>query len=202
MTLDKLFWLVGQFVNIDKYSEESCLLLNFAQNQYYKANVDDEGIIWPFIKTLGIDSGTMPLSISAIGSAIRPLDFQRHIDATIIYEGKQEQIERVENWEFHHRLGQAIEVPTRKYPICTYYGTTIKFAPKNLQYCNLTYLSTPPEAVYAYKPENGLLVYDPDNSVELLWTEHDQVEVIRILLQELGVIITSEEINNKSKQQA
>ena len=199
MTLDKIFWTVGEFVAIDRYSEEAITLLNFAQGQYFKANVDDEGVVFPFIKHLGIDSGTVPLIISASGTATTPPDFERHIDATVIYEGKQEQVERVENWEWHHRLGQAIEVPTRKYPIMSYYGTTIKFAPPNLQYCNFTYLSTPPEAVYAYKSENGMVVYDPVNSVELLWTEHDQIEIIKILLQELGVIVSTEQIKSKTE---
>jgi hypothetical protein len=200
MTLDKIGWIIGQFVNFDKYSEEFDTLLNFAQNLHFANNVDNEEIIYPFIKHKGLDNGTLPLVVNSLGLATLPSDFAKHKDFTFLYNGGQEQIEMVNQWEFSHRKTQAIEYPTRHYPIGCYFGSYIKFLPTNLQFVNYTYLAKPADIHYATKSENGMLVYDPINSIELSWDEQNQVEIVKLFLQELGVIVSTEQIKSKINQ--
>ena len=197
MTLDKIGWICGEFTTLDKFSEQFTTLINFAQGQYFTQNIEDEDKTFPFVNHMGVDNGTMPMIVSSGGIANIPSDFVMHKVATFLINGKQEQIEDLEQWEFAHRISQHIEIPTRQYPILCHFGDKIKFLPKNLQYVNYTYLAKPPDAVYATKQENGLLVYDPANSVELLWREQDQIEIIRILLQELGIIVSAEQVKSK-----
>ena len=197
MTLDKIGFVCGEFTTLDKFSEQFVTLINFAQGQLFSAVIDDEEKTFPFIKHMGVDNGTMPMVVDANGIANIPSDFVMHRVATFLINGKQEQIEDLEQWEFAHRISQHIEVPTREYPILCHFGTYIKFLPKNLQFVNYTYLSKPPDVVFATKQQNGMLVYDPANSVELLWREPEQIEIIKILLQELGIIVSTAQIQSK-----
>lgn len=197
MTLQQIGWLVGEFTGTDKYAEELVTLLNFAQEQYFAANIDNEAVVYPFIKHKGVDNGTMPLVVSSTGIASLPSDFARHKDITFIYDGVQQPVEVLTAAEFDDRKSSSIEIPTRQYPIASYYGAYIKFLPRNLQFVNYTYLSKPADTVYATKQENGMEVYDAANSTELAWAEADQVEIVRILLQEVGVAVTAEQIKEK-----
>ena len=200
MTLSDISWLVGQYVPIDRYESEFESLLNHAQKRWFEENHEDEDAIYPFIKHMGRHNNTVPLKVSSLGLATLPEDFAKHRDFTVMFQGHEEQVERVESWEFSHRLHHSIETPTAEYPIGCYFGTQIKFEPKNIQFVNFTYISKPPDVVYATKEQNGMKVYDPDNSVELLWDEQNQIEVVRLLLEQLGVIVSSEQIKQKKEE--
>lgn len=198
MTLYKIAWILGQYISRDVKPEEFEALVNHAQDVYFFDNINDDGVVYPFIKHKGSDNGTMPLQVNTRGIATLPSDFAKHLDFSTVYNSTKVQIERVENWEFNHRKTQVIEVPTREYPIATYFGTTIKFLPVSLQAVNFTYISHPPDVVYATTATNGMLEYDTANSVELLWNEHDQIKIIQIILSNFGIAATTEQIKDQS----
>jgi hypothetical protein len=201
MTLEQIGHLIGQFVSMDRYAGEFSDLLNFAQYQYFAANISNDEVVYPFIRHKGVDNGTMPLVVSSAGLATIPSDFAAHRDMTFIYAGVQRQVEVLKEKEFNDRKSSSIEIPNRSHPIACYYHSYIKFLPRNVQAVSYTYLSKPARIVYAVSMENGRLTYDPTTSTELAWDEQSQVEIVRILLQELGVIVTNEEVKSKIGKQ-
>jgi hypothetical protein len=119
---------------------------------------------------------------------------------TVIVGGEQKQVEILDGGTFDNRKSHKIEVPDLAHPIATFMSTYIKFLPKNVQFVNFTYLGTPTPVHYATQSVFGFPQYDSVNSAELLWDESDQIEIIKIALQELGVIASQEDIKNKAGQ--
>jgi hypothetical protein len=108
----------------------------------------------------------MPLTVSATGVAQIPPDYAKWIDMTFIYNGIERQVEVIDGFEFNNRKSHAVEVPTRKYPIATFAGESIRVAPKNLQFVNFTYFRKPTVPFYDYCQDSDTLneIYMPVGS--------------------------------------
>jgi hypothetical protein len=175
MTLDQILSAVNYYAGKDTRGRtmkitEFNILLPSVQESYYaselKPVIDDNSPIWKFITHMGSDSTTMPLTVSATGVALVPADYVKWIDMTFIYDGTERQVEVLDGFEFDNRKSHATEVPTRKYPIATFGGTTIRVAPKNMQYLNFTYFRKPTVPYYDYCQDAATLneVYMPVGS--------------------------------------
>ena len=202
MNIGKIVFTLGQFTNLNKKDADIDDLLNFAQRQYFGLVKDDEGKVYRFEVYMGIDNQTPPLYVSINGTSPIPANYVKCKPEamTVMVNGVQQQVEICDSETFDHRKSHHIEIPTLDKPIANFKGTYIKFLPKNVQFVNFTYLATPPDVHYATKSVYGFPQYDSTNSVEFLWDEPDQIEIMKIALQELGVVATSEEIKNKAGQ--
>lgn len=200
MTLETIGYIIGEFVPKDKFTEEFDTLLHHAQMDYFHQNMDNDEVVFPFIKHLGADNGTMPLAVNTIGIASLPLDFAAIRAMTVVYGSEQRLVEVVEAHEWRYRQHAAIESPDRSHPIATFQGKLIRFAPKNIQAVNFTYLSVPPPPVYATTTNVNRIVYDAANSTELLWLDQDTIEIIRMVIANLGVSVTADQIKDKLTQ--
>ena len=202
MNLEKIVFTLGQFTNLRKRDAEIDDLLNFAQRQYFALVKDNESITRRFLVYKGIDNNTPPLQVSVNGTANIPSNYvaSAMTSMTVMVKGVQRQVEILDSFTFDNRKSHAIEVPDLLYPIANFQPTYIKFLPRNVQSVNMTYLGNPPDVHYATKNTAGFDQYDSSKSAELLWDEPDQVEIIRIALQELGVIVSQQEIKDKTGQ--
>jgi hypothetical protein len=187
----------------DKYlsAEAYSALGNFAQNKHFADLMaeDEKDLIAlrPFIISMGTDFDLRPLMVDANGVAIIPVDYEEYDDLRIFNNGVQEKVEVVDQQEFACRLTHTVEVPTKEYPICTFMGTKIKFAPVNVQYVNFSYFRRPNTVNLAVDTTLGYARYDSTNSVEFEWDTHNMVQIILIILQELGVSATQDEVQTK-----
>lgn len=200
MTLQTIGYIIGEFVPKDKFPEEFDTLLHEAQMTYFHQNMDNDGIVFPFIKHMGADTSTMPLVVNSIGIASLPVDFAAIRSMTVMHGGVQRLVEVVEAHEWRYRQHAVIETPDREHPIATFQGKLIRFAPKNIQAVNFTYLSIPPQPVYATTINTNRFEYDAANSVELLWLDQDQIEITRMVIANLGVAVTADQIREKLTQ--
>lgn len=176
MTLDNLLSVVNYYAGKDtrggtmKIDEFNVLLPavqdSLCLNELSKKIITDDSPMWKFIKHMGSDSTTMPLVIASTGMATVPSDYLHWIDMTFIYNSVERQVEILDGFVFNERKSNAIEEPTRRYPIATFGGTTIRFAPKNLQFVNFTYFRAPATPFYDYCQDADTLgeIYMPVGS--------------------------------------
>lgn len=176
MTLDDLLSVVNYYAGKDKRGRtltigELNVLLPSVQdslclNELSKGIITDDSPMWKFIKHMGSDSTSMPLIVASTGLATIPSDYLHWMDMTFIYDGKERQVEILSGFDFDERKSNSIEVPTRKYPIATFGGATIRFLPKNIQFVNFTYFRAPATPFYDYCQDYDTLeeIYMPVGS--------------------------------------
>lgn len=232
MTLDQLRILVTTLVR-DKSSEINIvpeqwgMLMKLASLKHYKRKLglpeeyapgrplptqipeisqritDD---LLPFKMFMG-RSGQPKLQVAANGEAVIPADFfyplsllYAVVDGTLKYK----EVDILTDKEWTDYMSSSIITPSKKYPIANFQKNYIRFMPVNLQSVEFTYLKKPVDPVYAFTYANGFLEYDPINSVELEWDELNQIDILYMLLSDLGIIVTRGDIvqvAEKVKQQ-
>lgn len=144
------------------------------------------------------------LTIDADGIAILPTD--HFYPLSIIYpvtEGSQvvhKNVEVLTDSEWADTLSSKIIIPSRSYPVANFQSGIIRFMPKNLQFVDFTYLRKPKNPVYATTIVSGSNVYDPVHSQELEWDEVNQIDIIHLILSDMGVVCSLPDIFNVAEK--
>ena len=121
-----------------------------------------------------------------------PDNYRHRISAYTMSEGDTYSLDIVTAEEFIERCSNPITKPTNDHPIGMiseaivegdYYMT---ISPAGLT-IYLIYIRAPNDPVLALKLENGIMVYDSDNSTELEWDSEYHIDIIRLILKYLGV---------------
>lgn len=199
-------------------ADEFCRLLHFVQLKLFKRKIglpeeyrpgqpipaqvyeiskvitDD---LAPFKVIMGGDDPALVLDEDGVGSL--PADF--FYPSTVTYKYIKEsgevlfkEVELLSDKEWNKRIASFVKRPSRKYPIANIYGSKIRTYPTTLRYVDFVYLKTPPEPVYGTAYGKGYHVYDPNTSTELLWNEVNQVDLIGMLMNELGINISNADL--------
>lgn len=173
MTLDQILSTVNYYAGKDtrgntmSVSEFNTLIPEIQELYYDKQlNPQPTEALRPFIRHMGVDSGTVPLVVSSSGLATIPSDYVRRISVTFIYDGVERPVEVLEPEEFDERKSNGIELPTRKYPIASFGSDVLRVNPKNLQFLNFTYYRKPLVPYYDYCQDADTLnqIYMPVGS--------------------------------------
>jgi hypothetical protein len=233
MTLDQLRILAATFIRdkapeVNMVPEQWAALLRIASLKHFKRKIglpeeyapgrplpaqipeisqritDD---LLPFKVHMG-RNGYPKLAISANGEAVIPTDFFYPLSLMypVIDSGQlvYNNVEVLTDSEWVDYLSSKIITPNKKYPIANFQKSYIRFAPINLQSVEFTYLKKPVDPVYAYTIANDFIEYDPVHSVELEWDELNKIDILYILLSDIGVVVTRGDIvqlSEKVKQQ-
>lgn len=159
-----------------------------------------------FIKVKGDDGGSTPIAIDSNGYGDLPDDF--YFPISIYYKrlvGSNYQTTNFEiysNADFVRKVDDILEKATVKYPIATFNTLSrhsgdiqkVQIAPKTIQRVSMVYLKLPEVPYYAIKYENGMNVYDVDNSVELEWNDLAIHSIIGLMCESLGVSIGATDV--------
>ncbi len=151
----------------------------------------------PFQKHIGAE-GEGQLPIDSRGYALYPTDFyyplslmyRLSVDGNVEYRN----IEIVSDKAYADAMSSKIITPTKLFPIMNMRFEYMRFAPQNLQFAEMTYLSLPVKPVYAIDNYEGVIVYNHAASTQLQWDEINQIDILAILLSDLGVSIRREDI--------
>jgi len=152
--------------------------------------------LFPFraVSTIAISS------YSGVGAALLPSNYWHKISLEIAapatYLGYPFQFVTVE--EFAERISNSVTLPTTQYPIAnirpiggsnyiSIYPTT------GITSVTFHYLKTDTPELWL-KTENGVQVYDSDNSTELLWKQDKYIDIIRIILGYLNIPVSNQEV--------
>lgn len=197
----KDFWYTVQHILRDKNIELSleqfnryCQLSNnilkktvygkVGEEDGYETEAQISDDLQPFktVSTISLTSGIGDL----------PADYWRKVN--LRHATSNLDIPIVENREFFRRLNNVISVPTATDPLATIpEADKIQVSPTSITSVKLIYLKTDTPAI-VLELENGIEVYDEDNSTEFLWPEDKYIDLIRIFVGLLSVPMTDNEI--------
>jgi hypothetical protein len=117
------------------------------------------------------------------------------------------QVERVSLEEYSDRVSNSLTAPSSTYPVFFIQGSYVYAYPSGFGTFRLYYYTdipsgSAPELVL--KSENGVNVYDSDNSTELSWPDYMYPSIVMGMLKYLGISVTDQlmveqklkEINN------
>jgi hypothetical protein len=146
-----------------------------------------------------------PLMIDGNGYAVIPPDYAHY--SAIGYKKVTNQpncepkisyrtIPPVNDQQFDAYKNASLKRATHKYPVCNFQNGYIRFAPKDLQYCNFIYLRYPVKCVYGYTVNltNDSFTYDPTTSVESEFRTNEQFDIILIMLSAIGVNLQRQDL--------
>ena len=207
MNLNDIRFVIARLSNgVIEAPEEYNVRLNFAHRQNFSLQwkqilenpVDqrDYSPIRYFKKVLG--GQTPPLYVSG-GYADLPKDYFGLESATTLYNGEEKTVEFLEDRLFDDRKKNAIEKIDPEYPIGNIQSNFIRFAPKTIQFVNFSYIVSPKDVLFAYKTDRGFIEYDPDKSVELPWDDDQITNIIMLILSDMGISKTREQVEKAKK---
>lgn len=131
----------------------------------FLSNADPLSINTSNGQALFTSSGKYIVSISAAGKSVKEVDKGR--------------------WE--NKINDPLCPPTTVYPIFTIYKNFLQFYPYNLTDLNITYLSEPARAKWAYTIVSNRFVYDDASSIDIPWGEENHNEIMFRALEYLGL---------------
>jgi len=121
-----------------------------------------------------------------------PTNYRHRISAYTMSEGNVIDIDIVTAEEFTERQANPITKPTTEH----YIGMISEAVEEENYYMSITphvtfiyliYIRAINDPVLALKLENGIMVYDDENSTELEWDSEYHIDIIRLILKYLGV---------------
>lgn len=157
----------------------------------------------PFIVYMG-KKDESPLMVTG-GYANIPADYYYPLSmfykfVTALNMVKTRTIEICTDKKWAEVLSSAVVFPTVNRPYCNFKDTYIQFQPDVIRQVHFSYIRKPKTTVYAIKESPVGYEYDPDNSVELEWNDTNQIDIINILLGDLGVVARRMDIKAISEQ--
>ena len=193
------YWIARLTDKVDA-PEEFDARINFSQSQNFAEQWKGKNFmaLRPFKTVLG--GQTPPLMLTQGNQnayATLPSDYFGLESGTVFYAGEEKDIEFLEDNEFDNRKRNYIEIPTAEYPIGNIQSNFIRFLPKTLQTVNFSYIHRPLPVHFAYTTKRGFIEFDPVNSSAWLWDEEQTVNIIMIVLQEMGIGATKEQVKAK-----
>ena len=138
--------------------------------------------------------GETPLKVNDDGYATTPSNMYYPSSMFYTYNGDSRFIEIVSDYEWELRQADALTKATNRNPIANIQDNIIRFSPIVNKFVNFIYLKTLTKPVFAYTQTKGYLEYDSSGSVELEWNESNQIDILYILLTDLGLAVNREDI--------
>ena len=145
-----------------------------------------------------------PITVDSEGKAKYPDDY--YIAAAVSYnllkgsEIYERKVEILSDLEFLNATTSFTEKPDEFFPVCNMQAGFIRFAPKNLLRVNMVYLRLPKKPIYKTKQEDGYTQYDDKNSVNLEWDDINKLDILILMLQDMGVSISRKDIYEYANQ--
>jgi len=196
MNLGQIQHIITNFIQREWTPKRLQAELNFAQLRYFDVSVRQGRDLYQFKVKKG--EGTPPLYV-VNGFAAIPSDYYHFLSMNVPSGGTYRRVRKCDDELFEYLRESPIEYPTEAYPICRFTESNIQFLPATTLYVNFTYYKIPPAPVYGFVVTNGFIEYNAATSVELDWDESDQVKIIQLVLQDLGVMVSVEQIEAQKK---
>lgn len=146
-------------------------------------------------------SDPVTITIGSNGRYTFP-DDMFHVDSvTMLYEGIQYPVVRVEKDRIANHLSSTYDAPNSQFPIYTEYKEFLQFYPSVAGTASLVYLKAPNTVVWGYTIVNGRPVYNPATSTDPEWSETDIDRIINYMLQDIGINMRDVELGNFAMNQ-
>ena len=153
----------------------------------------------PFKVVMG-EGDVQALRIDSNGFADIPPDL--YYPSSILYKDtvngviKNREVDIVTDMQWLSRIHSNIKVPTRQYPVANFRAQYIAFEPRTLRYVTFIYLRFPLDPVFAVTSteDSGTVIYNATDSVQLEWDDINIIDIISLILEDIGISIAAQEI--------
>lgn len=167
--------------------------------QVYEQTKKNSNDLRPFKIVMG-EKDKAALKVDKLGYATIPDDM--YYPSSMLYKEKvgavikNRVIDIVTDLDYLDRLHSNIKAPTYKNPIANFRSTYIAFMPRDLRFVIFTYLKYPREPYYAVQSseDSGVVVYDEFNSIQLEWDDINTIDIIALMLEDIGISIEAQEV--------
>lgn len=138
-----------------------------------------------------------PLVVGDNGIVAYPSDYYIASAASVFAQFDdlmERELSILSDLEYQKRRTTVHLKPDFVFPICKMIAEGIMVDPKEISHIHLTYLRLPTSPVYAFNTSKGYNEYDPVNSVELDWDDMNVMDIISLVLADIGIKISNENI--------
>lgn len=199
MELNEIAYIFLGYTPLLDQPEEFNTRMNWGSMQRYFQCITTKDFesLRPF-KVLRGENGVPPIHF-VNGHCDIPKDYQ--IPEKMYYYLDEEQIEIniLDDNQFEILKTNALTKPTPEEPIANIQSNYIRLLPRSIKFVVFSYVRKPKEVKYVVSNALGYAKYDSVNSVQLEWDEYNQISIILIVLESLGIVATREEIQSKKK---
>jgi hypothetical protein len=103
--------------------------------------------------------------------------------------------EIISKQEVPTRIKSPTKTPTKEYPAAIVITEGLKIWPATVTKATVMYYKKPKEPVFKTKVDNeGYLVYDAAGSTELEWRDENKLDILHLIMQDLGVNIEKQDL--------
>lgn len=130
------------------------------------------------------------------GTLDYPEDYYYPSEMSYFYADGNETLERniepLSDLEFNKARTSLIKKADLLFPVCNMQADFIRLFPKLDQPVNMVYLKLPKKPYFKVIDNDGYYEYDPDNSIELEWDEMNIIDIMVIVLGDIGISLKKE----------
>ena len=107
------------------------------------------------------------------------------------YTDDSRSAEIISQQELGMRINHPIRKATTKYPFATIIENGLKIWPATVTRINISYYRPPnePSFVTSVNTTDGSLEYDEVTSTELEWADHNKLDILHMIMQDMGINI-------------
>lgn len=109
--------------------------------------------------------------------------------------------EIISKQEVPGRINHPTKKPTEEYPAAIVVAKGLKIWPNTVTSATVLYYKKPKDPVFATTVNaDGELVYDAANSTELEWRDENKLDIIHLIMQDLGVNIEKQDLQQLAQK--
>lgn len=151
-----------------------------------------------------MDGGLYPSMEFVSGEATVPTDmaypigmtYNKPVKVGCAYELDFNNVELLDEGEYALRKGSFLKPISFDYPVYRIVAGKVKIVPIDIKKADFTYLKYPTDAVFATTTNvtTGVLEYNAAGSTELEWNDLAKLDIISIMLGDVGLNLRSQEV--------
>lgn len=128
-----------------------------------------------------------------------PTDYQYYL--SLNSPSSQADCLKVDQSKLANYLNSTVDNPTIQFPIFTENSDTFNVYPNSINSIIITYIKTPPAVLWAYTvTADNQPIYDPNNSINFIWTDTEIYRLTARVLFYMGVSIRDTELMQEAAQ--
>ena len=109
--------------------------------------------------------------------------------------------EIISNQELATRINHPTKTPTSDFPVAVIVDKGLKIWPASIVSANVIYYKKPKTPVFKTSVnDDGELVYDAINSVDFEWRDECRLEIVHLIMQDLGVNIEKQDLEQLAQK--
>jgi hypothetical protein len=109
--------------------------------------------------------------------------------------------EIISRQEIPTRVKHPTKTPTIKYPVATIIAKGLKIWPASVEKATVIYYKKPTAPVFKTTVDDeGFLVYDASGSTELEWRDENKIDILHLIMQDLGVNIEKQDLEQLAQK--